>query len=278
MEFESALAWRVGEEGRGVPTIIEMVNHTRLDCVIGAAATMRQAVSQATHHAAHRSAFGRALADQPLMQNVLADLALESEAATTAMMRLARAYDGGDEHERRFARLATAVIKYWVCKRTPMHVAEALECLGGNGYVEESMMPRLYREAPLNSIWEGSGNVICLDVLRAMAREPESFAAFFDEVGQASGDERRLDVFVERLREDLRRPEAIETRARGLVERMALALEAALLVRHGDAAVAGAFCASRLGGEHGLAFGTLPAGIDFRRIIEQAQPETSAQR
>ena len=275
VEFDAAWARLVGEEGRGVPTIIEMVNHTRLDCVIGAAATMRQAVAQATHHAAHRSAFGRRLVDQPLMQNVLADLAVESEAATVAMMRLARAYDGGDERERQFARLATAVIKYWVCKRTPMHVAEALECLGGNGYVEESMMPRLYREAPLNSIWEGSGNVICLDVLRAMAREPESVEALFGEIGQAGGDERRLDLFVENLRQDLGRSEAIEARARRLVERMAVALQASLLVRYGDPAVAEAFCVSRLDGDRGLVFGTLPAGLDFGRIIERARPHAS---
>jgi len=275
VEFDAAWARLIGEEGRGVPTIIEMVNHTRLDCVIGAAATMRQAVAQATHHAAHRTAFGRRLVDQPLMQNVLADLAVESEAATVAMMRLARAYDGSDERERHFARLATAVIKYWVCKRTPMHVAEALECLGGNGYVEESMMPRLYREAPLNSIWEGSGNVICLDVLRAMAREPESVEALFGEIGQAGGDERRLDLFVENLRQDLGRSEAIEARARRLVERMAVALQASLLVRYGDPAVAEAFCVSRLDGDRGLAFGTLPAGLDFGRIIERARPHAS---
>src|SRR5438132_208409 len=272
VEFDGAWARLVGDEGRGVPTIIEMVNHTRLDCVIGAAATMRQAVAQATHHAAHRSAFGRRLAEQPLMQNVLADLAVESEAATVAMMRLARAYDEGDAGERHFARLATAVVKYWVCKRTPMLVAEALECLGGNGYVEESMMPRLYREAPLNSIWEGSGNVICLDVLRAMAREPESVDAFFAEVGRVGGDEPRLDGFVTRLRDDLRRPDAIETRARRLVEGMAVALQGSVLVRHGDAAVAEAFCASRLEGDHGLAFGTLPAGLEFARIAERARP------
>jgi len=213
--------------------------------------------------------------DQPLMQNVLADLAVESEAATVAMMRLARAYDGGDERERHFARLATAVIKYWVCKRTPMHVAEALECLGGNGYVEESMMPRLYREAPLNSIWEGSGNVICLDVLRAMAREPESVEAFFGEVEMASGDEPRLRLFVDRLRDEMREPKAIEARARRLVERMAVTLQASLLVRDGDPAVAEAFCASRLNGDRDLAFGTLPAGLDFARIIERARPHAS---
>ena len=277
VEFDRAWARMVGEEGRGVPTIIEMVNHTRLDCVIGSAAAVRQAVAQATHHCAHRAAFGKLLTDQPLMQNVLADLAVESEAATVAMLRLARAYDEGprDETQRRFARLATAVVKYWVCKRGPMLVAEALECLGGNGYVEESMMPRLYREAPLNSIWEGSGNVICLDVLRAMAREPESVEALFGEIGQAGGDERRLDLFVENLRQDLGRSEAIEARARRLVERMAVALQASLLVRYGDPAVAEAFCVSRLDGDRGLAFGTLPAGLDFGRIIERARPHAS---
>src|SRR5439155_1438128 len=248
VEFDAAWARLVGEEGRGVPTIIEMVNHTRLDCVIGAAATMRQAVAQATHHAAHRSAFGRRLVDQPLMQNVLADLAVESEAATVAMMRLARAYDGGDERERHFARLATAVIKYWVCKRTPMHVAEALECLGGNGYVEESMMPRLYRESPLNSIWEGSGNVICLDVLRALARSPQSLEAFMSEVDEGTAAEPRLARFVGELRAELSDFDDAERRARRIVERMALALQGSLVVRCADPAVADAFCASRLEG------------------------------
>src|SRR6266481_6545206 len=192
VELDGAWARMVGEEGRGVPTIIEMVSHTRLDCVIGSACAMCQFVAQATHHCAHRAAFGKVLADQPLMQNVLADLAVESEAATVAMLRLARAYD--DETQRHFARLATAVVKYWVCKRGPMLVAEALECLGGNGYVEESMMPRLYREVPLNSIWEGSGNVMCLDVLRAMARGSEAVEAFFTEVDLARGADRRLDA------------------------------------------------------------------------------------
>jgi putative acyl-CoA dehydrogenase len=270
VEFDRAWARLVGEEGRGVPTIIEMVNHTRLDCVIGSASGMRQAVAQATHHAAHRAAFGKLLIDQPLMQNVLADLAVESEAATTVMLRLARAYD--DPAEWVFARLATAVTKYWVCKRAPALVAEALECLGGNGYVEESMMPRLYREAPLNSIWEGSGNVICLDVLRVMARGPEAVEAFLEELGLARGADRRLDAFVVALRNDLRDFTAMETRARRVVERMAVALQGALLVMHGDRAVADAFCASRLAGDHGLAFGTLPSGVDFRRIIERARP------
>jgi putative acyl-CoA dehydrogenase len=231
---------------------------------------MRQAVAQATHHCAHRAAFGKLLADQPLMRNVLADLAVESEAATVAMLRLARAYD--DAAERPFARLATAVVKYWVCKRGPMLVAEALECLGGNGYVEESMMPRLYREAPLNSIWEGSGNVMSLDVLRAMAHGPEAVEAFFAEVDGARGTDPRLDAFTARVREELGDFAAVETRARRLVEHLALALQGSLLVQHGDPAVANAFLASRLAGDHGLAFGTLPAGVDFVRIIERARP------
>ena len=277
VEFAGAWARMVGEEGRGVPTIIEMVNHTRLDCVIGSSAWMRQAVAQALHHCAHRSAFGKKLVDQPLMQNVLADLAVESEAATTAMMRLARTYDegAGDERQNLFKRLATAVVKYWVCKRCPVAVGEALECLGGNGYVEESMLPRLYREAPLSSIWEGSGNVMCLDVLRAMGRSPESVEAFFAEIDLARGADHRLDAFVDRLRIDLADFDAVETRARVVGERMALALQGSLLARYADPAVADAFSASRLGGDHGLAFGTLPRGVDFRRIIERARPVPS---
>jgi putative acyl-CoA dehydrogenase len=274
VEFDGAWARMVGEEGRGVPTIIEMVNHTRLDCVIGSSAGMRQAVTQALHHTTHRHAFGKRLVEQPLMRNVLADLIVESEAATAAMLRLARAYDEAphDAQQKHFARLATAVVKYWVCKRGPVLVAEALECLGGNGYVEESILPRLYREVPLLSIWEGSGNVMALDVLRAMARGPEVVDAFFAEVGLAHGMDGRLDAHVARLREDLGHFDAIETRARRLVERLALALQGALLVRHGAPAVADAFCASRLGGDHGLAFGTLPAGLDHEAIIERAQP------
>jgi putative acyl-CoA dehydrogenase len=274
VEFDEAWARLVGEEGRGVPTIIEMVTHTRLDCVIGSASGMRQAVAQATHHAAHRTAFGKRLVEQPLMQNVLADLCVESEAATLTMMRLARAYDEGahDERQRHFARLATAVSKYWVCKRQPMLVAEALECLGGNGYVEESILPRLYREAPLNGLWEGSGNVICLDVLRAIGRSHEAVDAFFAEIGSAGGADPRLDAFVEMLRRDLADVSAAELRARRLVERLALALQGALVVRHGDPAVAEAFCASRLAGDHGAAFGTLPRGIECTRIIERAMP------
>ncbi len=271
VEFDDAWAERVGDEGRGVPTIIEMVNHTRLDCTIGSSAAMRQATAQAIHHCSHRVAFGRRLVEQPLMLNVLADLAVESEAATVLMMRLARAYDesAGDEAQHRFARLATAVGKYWICKRAPMHAAEALECLGGNGYAEESSMPRLYRETPVNSVWEGSGNVMCLDVLRAMGRDAGAVDAFFAEVGQ--GDDPRLDAFVARLKRELADGAHIEARARRLVERLALALQGALLVRHGDPAVAEAFCASRLTGDHGLAFGTLPAGVDCARIVERGR-------
>jgi putative acyl-CoA dehydrogenase len=273
VEFDAAWARMVGEDGRGVPTIIEMVNHTRLDCVIGAAAGIRQAVAQATHHAAHRAAFGKRLVEQPLMQNVLADLCIESEAATITMMRLARAYDESarDPQHHALARLATAVCKYWVCKRAPVLVAEALECLGGSGYVEESLLPRLYREAPLNGIWEGSGNVICLDVLRAMGRAPESVAAFFDEVDGA--DEPALRASIADLRRELGDFADIETRARRLVEKMALVFQASLLVRHGHPAVAAAFCASRLARDAGLALGTLPRGLDFAHIIERARPQ-----
>jgi len=274
IELDAAWARMLGEEGHGVRTIIEMVNHTRLDCVIGSASGMRQAVAQATHHAAYRSAFGKRLVEQPLMQNVLADLCIESEAATVAMMRLARSYDDAQATgNRHFPRLATAVIKYWVCKRQPTLVAEALECLGGNGVVEESILPRLYREAPVNGVWEGSGNVICLDVLRAMGREPESVEAFFDEIELARGDDARIDGFVDALRSELTDFAGIEFRARRLVEQMALALQASLLVRHGDPVVADAFCASRLSGDHGAAFGTLPRGIDCQHIIERARPQ-----
>ncbi len=276
VEFDGAWARRVGDEGRGVPTIIEMVNHTRLDCVLGASGNMRQALAQAAHHAGHRRAFGKELVDQPLMTNVLADLAVESEAATVTALRLARAYDNrDDEHEVALKRLATAVSKYWTCKRQTGHIAESLECLGGNGYVEESLMPRLLREAPLNGIWEGSGNVMCLDVLRAVAREPQSLDAFFAEVDGAAGADGRLDAHVRRLRDDLTDLDDIEFRARSLVERLALACQGSLLVRHAPAPVADAFCASRLhsgdgGAETHLAYGTLPSGVDAKAIIERA--------
>jgi putative acyl-CoA dehydrogenase len=271
-EIELRAAWAriVGEEGRGVPTILEMVSHTRLDCVIGSAAGMRWGTARALHHARHRSAFGRPLIEQPLMRNVLADLALESEAATVAMMSLARAYDAADAP---FRRLATAVLKYWVCKRAPVHAAEALECLGGNGYVEEWGLARLYREAPLNGIWEGSGNVQCLDVLRALQRSPESLAALFAEIREARGADHRLDTFEMDLRKALDDPAEAETRARRIVERLALALQASLLIRHSPPDVADAFVASRLADDGGRAFGTLPAGTDFGAILERATPE-----
>jgi len=273
VEFDQAYARLVGEEGRGVSTIVEMVNHTRLDCVIGTAGMMRQALSQALHHATFRSAFGKKLADQPLMQNVLADLTVESEAATLLMMRLARAYDRRDDEafEGPFRRIATAVSKYWVCKRGPVFMGEALECLGGNGFVEESIFPRLYREAPLNSIWEGSGNVICLDVLRAMGKEPKTLEAFAEEVRLGKGKDPRLDAYLKSLEGEVSQGAFQEARARRLVEKMAIALQASLLVRHGHPPLAEAFLASRLFNDAGRAFGTLPDGIDFKGIIERAR-------
>ncbi|MFC6881853.1 MULTISPECIES: acyl-CoA dehydrogenase family protein [Actinomadura] len=277
IEYENAVAFRVGDEGRGVRTIIEMVNLTRLDCVIGAAAGMRQGLITAAHHASHRKAFGAYLVDQPLMRNVLADLAVESEAATTLMTRLAGATDRsarGDESETAFKRLGLAVSKYWVCKRWPVHAAEALECLGGNGYVEESGMPRLFRESPLNSIWEGSGNVAALDLLRATLRAPRTLEAFFDEVDLARGADPRLDAAVKDAKDGFVDTATIEYRARRVAERLALVLQGSLLVRHGHPAVADAFCATRLAGDHGAAFGTLPPGLDLAPIIDRATPKT----
>ncbi|MFJ1569838.1 acyl-CoA dehydrogenase family protein [Streptomyces erythrochromogenes] len=271
VEFDGTWARRVGEEGRGVRTIIEMVAATRLDCVIGSAALMRQALTQAVHHAEHRSAFGAVLIDQPLMRNVLADLALESEAATTLTLRLAAAYDAGTEQEKAFLRLAVPAAKYWVTKRCTPMVAEALECLGGNGYVEESGLPRLLRESPLNSIWEGSGNVQALDVLRALQREPQALNAFLQEVGLARGADHRLDSAIKDLLTDLADLEGIEARARRVVERMALVLQGSLLVRWAPPEVADAFCASRLGGDWGTAFGTLPHSLDLRAVVERAR-------
>jgi putative acyl-CoA dehydrogenase len=274
IELRGALARIVGEPGRGVPTIIEMVNHTRLDCVIGAAGGMRAAVAQATWHAAHRSAFGARLADQPLMVNVLADLAIESEAATAVALRLARAYDEApdDPTADAFKRVATAVAKYHICKRAPGHAYEALECFGGNGYVEASGMPRLYREAPLASIWEGSGNVMALDVLRALGRAPAALDAFLAEVDEAAGADHRFDAFVAATRNELTDPEALESRARRVVERLALCLQGALLVRHAPPEVADAFCAARLAGNAGLSYGTLPPGVDAKAIVERHTP------
>jgi putative acyl-CoA dehydrogenase len=261
VEFDGAWARMFGDEGRGVATILEMVHHTRLDCVMGSAALMRRALVEAVHHTRHRSAFGKLLIDQPAMQSVLADLAIESEAATLLLLRLARAFD---ENDRPFGRLGVAVGKYWVAKRTAVHVAEALECLGGNGFVEESPMPRLYREAPLNSIWEGSGNVIALDVLRTIAKEPGALDAMFSEI-RACRDARVITAAA-----------AIETRihagvderdARSIAESIAIALEASLTVRHSPPALSAAFCSTRLAGEGGRTFGTLPRSADVQAII-----------
>ncbi|MFI5619433.1 acyl-CoA dehydrogenase family protein [Streptomyces sp. NPDC051567] len=271
VEFDGTWARRVGEEGRGVRTIIEMVSATRLDCVIGSASLMRQALTQAVHHAEHRSVFGAPLIGQPLMRNVLADLALESEAATTLTLRLAAAYDAGTGPERAFLRLAVPVAKYWVTKRCTPMVAEALECLGGNGYVEESGLPRLLRESPLNSIWEGSGNVQALDALRALQREPESLNAFLQEVGRARGADHRLDAAIRGLLTELADLDGIEARARRVVERMALVLQGSLLVRWAPPEVADAFCASRLGGDRGAAFGTLPHTLDLGAVVDRAR-------
>ena len=278
IEFTQAWAHLVGEEGRGVHTIIEMVNHTRLDCAIAAAGLMRQALAQAVHHARHRHAFGKLLIEQPLMRNVLADLALESEAATLLMVRVASSFDAREssDRERAFCRVATAIAKYWLCKRSPVHVGEALECLGGNGYVEESLMPRLYREAPLYSIWEGSGNVICLDVLRALAKDRSTVEALLTELKSNAGADKRLDKYVAEIQElltekadngSLRGYGMTDYAARELTERLALALQASLVLRHSSPAIADAFIASRLAGEHGQAFGTLPTGVDVDAIL-----------
>jgi putative acyl-CoA dehydrogenase len=273
LEFRGTLARRLGDEGRGVRTIIEMVAATRLDCVLGSASLMRRAVAEASWHVAHRSAFGGLLSEKPLMQNVIADLAVESEAATALAIRLAAAVDSAHHpHEAALRRIALPLAKYWVCKRTPMMVAEALECLGGNGYVEESGMPLLFRESPLNSVWEGSGNVNALDVLRALAREPESLNAWIIEVGKAHGEDPRLDRAITGVLESLADTAALEVGARRLAGQMAACLQGALLVQHAPASVADAFCATRLGTEYGGTLGTLPRGIDLPAIVERTTP------
>jgi putative acyl-CoA dehydrogenase len=272
VEFHGIHGRLIGEEGRGVPAIIRMVNHTRLDCLLGATTGLRRGTLEAIHHARHRSAFGALLVDQPAMQNVLADLAIESEAATASAMRVARSYDEDDAAFRRFA---TAVMKYWVSKRAAAHAAEALECLGGNGFIEDSGMPVLYRDAPLNSIWEGSGNVAALDVLRAMVKEPEGLPAFLAECELAAGGDSRLDAHLARAREETAAVFSSgdpQFHARRVVENLAVALQASLLVRYSPAAVADAFCAARLAGEGGRVFGTLPGGVDARAIIDRAYP------
>ena len=273
VEYDGATAWLVGEEGRGVPTIIEMVNLTRLDCTLGSATSMRQGLTRAIHHTQHRRAFGSYLIDQPLMRNVIADLAVEAEAATVVAMRMAGATDAairGDERETLLRRIGLAAAKYWVCKRATPHAGEAMECLGGNGYAEDSGMPRLYREAPLMGIWEGSGNVSALDTLRAMATRPRCVEVLFDELALTAGHDRRLDAAVAALRDSLADTATLEYRARTVAEDITCALQGSLLVRHGHPAVAEAFLATRLAGDWGGAFGTLPAGLDLSPVIERA--------
>ena len=273
VEYDDTVGWLVGEEGRGVPTIIEMVNMTRLDCVIGTAALMRAALQQALVHTSQRKAFGAYLIDQPLMGNVLADLATEAEAATTATLWLADLTDRGvtgDEHAAALRRIGLAVSKYYICKRAPAFAAEALECLGGNGFVEESRMPRMYREAPLSSIWEGSGNVAALDVLRAMAKQPQTLTVFLDEVKQAAGADKNLDRAIASLETQFGDFDTIQYRARSVIGTMAKVLQASLLVRYGNSAVADAYAATRLGGDWGDVFGALPTGIDTGTIIDRA--------
>lgn len=276
VEYENAIGWRLGDEGRGVPTIIEMVNGTRLDCTIASANLMRHGVAVAAHHVSERSAFGKTLIDQPLMRNVLADLAVEAESSMTVALWLASLTDathGGDERAALVRRIGLAVSKYYVCKRGPAHAAEALECLGGNGYVEESGMPRLFRESPLPSIWEGSGNVAALDTLRAIGKQPQSLAALFDEFDTAAGADHRLDTFVARLKNDLTDLDQLEFRARSVVGDLALALQGTLLVRFGHPAVADAFTGSRLAGEWGGVYGTLDRSVDVAAIIERSAPK-----
>jgi putative acyl-CoA dehydrogenase len=279
IELHGAVAHRLGDEGRGIRTIIEMVSATRMDCVLGSAGIMRKALAEASWHASHRAAFGATLADQPAMVNVLADLAVETEAATVVSMRLAASVDRPDDpHEQALRRIGLALAKFWVCKRTPAMVAEALECLGGNGYVEESGMPLLFRESPLNSIWEGSGNVNALDVLRALQREPESLEAWITEVGRARGADARLDDAVTGVLDELADLSDVESRARRIAARMAVCLQGALLVQHGHPAVADAFCASRLAGDWAGTFGTLPRGLDLRAIVARTTPVAGSTR
>ena len=271
VEYRGALAWMIGEEGRGIPTIIEMVSSTRFDCMIGSSSLMRQALTQAMHHCAHRQVSGRVLAEQPLMQNVLADLSLESEAALALTLRMGRALDHPfDEAEEKFARLVTAIGKYWICKRAPAMIAEASECLGGAGYVEDTILPRLYREAPVNSIWEGSGNVQCLDVLRALSKEPGVIEVLFTELGDGHGDA-RLQRYISRLQSAFADKDDIQYRARQLTEDIAVALQAKLLLEAGNGAVSDAFIASRLEG-CGRVFGTLPRGLDISALLARSAP------
>ncbi len=273
-ELRGAMGWLIGDEGRGVANILEMVALTRFDCMIGSSAGMRQAVAQILHHTGQRNAFGKRLTEQPLMQNVLADLALESEAALTLTMRMARALDNQeDEHERQLARIGTAIGKYWICKRTPGHAYEAMECIGGSAVMEDSIMPRLYREAPVNAIWEGSGNVQCLDMLRAMTRNPGSLEALLAEIDEAKGMNPDFDRFVSHTKNLFTDLSDAEYRARTLVEPLALALQASLLLRADNSAVADGFCASRLQSGNHQMYGTLPRNVDCAGLIARARPQ-----
>ena len=276
VEFYASYAKIIGEEGRGVANIMEMVRHTRLDCAVGSAATLRRAVAESLHHCAHRKAFGKLLIEQPLMQNLLADLSLESEAATAFAFRLARGFDESKSNEeaRAFTRIATAIGKFWICKRAVFAVAEAMEILGGNGYVEESVLPRLYRDVPVNSIWEGSGNVQCLDVLRSINKEPQSVEALLNEIKSASGADKNFDNFVGSVEKELLDVNNLEFRARRVVEKLALALQAAVLLKTAPNFVSDAFCNSRLSEDNGLSFGTLPVGVEVEKIIERSIPKT----
>lgn len=275
IEFNHAWARMIGEEGKGISTIIEMVNHTRLDCVIASTGLMHQATLQAIHHCTYRSAFGKKLIDQPLMLNVLADLSLETEAATLLMMRLSRSFDEKNKSEEAaiFNRIVTPIAKFWICKRTPNLVYEALECHGGNGFVEESIMARIYREAPLYSVWEGSGNVICLDVLRAIRKEPMAIPVLISEFKKAEGVNHQLDLFTKKIISDLQNPELNEFEARYLVERMALVLQATLMIQHSPSIVSEVFCASRIGNHSGKVYGSLTGNVDCKAIINRIYPE-----
>lgn len=271
VEFHAAYGVLLGEEGRGVPTILEMGTYTRLDCVIGSAGGMRQALIQGLHHARHRSTFGARLIDQPLMKNVLADLALEAEAAVTLGLRMARAFDAqNDEAESLFRRLATPAAKYWVCKRGPEFAAEAMEVLGGNGYVEDGVLGRIYREMPVNSIWEGSGNIMCLDVLRAVGKSRRALEVLQAELAPALGRQPAFDAYVDQLQRAFRQSDGLESRARWLTQQLALSLQAAQLIQHAPDYVSEAFCRSRLSGDWGQHFGTLPANVDFDAILQRA--------
>ncbi len=273
-DLRGAYGWLVGDEGRGIANILEMVALTRFDCMVGSSAGMRQAVAQVTHHCHYRSAFGAKLENQPMMQNVLADLALEAEAAMVMCMRTARALDNAanNDSEALLIRISTAVGKYWICKRAPAHAYEAMECIGGGALMENSLMPRLYREAPVNSIWEGSGNVQCLDVLRAMQKEPDSLEVFLADIAAAKGQNKLLDRCLEKIQATFSHRSELEYQARSIVEKMALAMQAALLIQAGNSTVSDAFCAARLGEESGHVYGMLPKGIDCRALIDRARP------